>query len=87
LHEPSASTAPPVDPRLNFWTPEFPPLAPAEIAAGQLSMVCSSCRTLEKLDSAGTDAHNRCNDIEHGKLRQRIPGTLNSDQLFSPVSR
>ncbi len=50
-------------------------------------MVCSSCKTLEKLDSAGRDAHNRCNNIEHGKLRQRIPGTLNSDQLFSPVSR
>ena len=45
-----------VDPHLNFWTQEFPPLAPAEIAAGQLSMVCSSCKTLEKLDSTGMDA-------------------------------
>jgi hypothetical protein len=45
-----------VDPNLNFWTLEFPSPAPAEIAAGQLSMVCSSCKTLEKLDRAGLEA-------------------------------
>src|SRR5260370_3269603 len=41
------------DPNLNFWEIEFPPLAPEEIEAGLLSLVCSSCKTLEKIN--GTD--------------------------------
>jgi len=31
-----------VDPQLNFWTAEFPPLTPAEIEQGLVSLACSS---------------------------------------------
>src|SRR5713101_7055189 len=39
-----------LDSRINFWAIEFPPVSPSEIAAGLLSLVCSSCNTLEKID-------------------------------------
>jgi hypothetical protein len=45
-----------VDPNLNFWSLEFPPLTPAELAAGQLSPVCTSCKTLENLDNTSVEA-------------------------------
>ena len=45
-----------VDPHLHFWSSEFPPLTPAEIAAGQLSLVCSSCKNIEKLDNTSIEA-------------------------------
>src|SRR5260370_12022739 len=44
------------DPNLNFWEIEFPPLAPEEIEAGLLSLVCSSCKTLEKINGTGIEA-------------------------------
>jgi PilZ domain-containing protein len=45
-----------LDPRINFWAIEFPPLSPAEIAAGLLSLVCCSCSTLEKIDDTGIES-------------------------------
>ena len=45
-----------LDPRINFWAIEFPPVSPAEIAAGLLSLVCSSCNTLEKIDDTGIES-------------------------------
>jgi hypothetical protein len=45
-----------VDLNLNFWSAEFPPLTPAEIEAGLLSLVCSSCKTVEKLDNNSLEA-------------------------------
>jgi hypothetical protein len=45
-----------VDPNLNFWSLEFPPLTPAEIEAGLLPLVCSSCKTIEKLENSGIEA-------------------------------
>jgi hypothetical protein len=44
------------DPLLNFWGIDFPPPGPAEIEAGLLSLVCSSCKTLEKIDDTGVEA-------------------------------
>lgn len=40
------------DPYPNFWEVEFPPLTPAEIEAAMFSLVCSSCKTVEKLDDS-----------------------------------
>ena len=45
-----------LDPRINFWAIEFPPVSPAEFAAGLLSLVCSSCNTLEKIDDTGIES-------------------------------
>jgi hypothetical protein len=45
-----------VDPSLNFWSEEFPPQTPAEIEAGLLSLMCSSCKTLEKVENTGLEA-------------------------------
>ena len=44
------------DPNLNFWEIGFPPISPLEIEMGLLSLVCSSCNTLEKIDAASIEA-------------------------------
>jgi hypothetical protein len=45
-----------VDPQLNFWTAEFPPLTPAEIEQALVSLACSSCKTVEKMDKSSPEA-------------------------------
>lgn len=45
-----------VDPSLKFWDVEFPPLSPAEMERGLLSLVCNSCKALEKIDDTGIEA-------------------------------
>jgi len=44
------------DPDLRFWDIDFPPVTPAEMELGLLSLVCSSCNALEKIDDAGIEA-------------------------------
>ena len=41
-----------VDPNLHFWNPEFPTLSPAELEAGLVTLVCSSCKAIEKFDNS-----------------------------------
>lgn len=45
-----------LDPLLNFWNIEFPPVTPAEREAGLLSLVCSICQALEKIDDTSIEA-------------------------------
>jgi hypothetical protein len=45
-----------VDPTLKFWDVDFPPLSPAEMELGLLSLVCNSCQALEKIDDTGIEA-------------------------------
>src|SRR5882672_10673178 len=45
-----------VDPALKFWDIDFPPMSPAEMERGLLSLVCNSCKTLEKIDDTGIEA-------------------------------
>jgi hypothetical protein len=45
-----------IDPNLNFWSTEFPPLSPAEIEEGLLSLVCSSCKSIDKVDNSSVEA-------------------------------
>jgi hypothetical protein len=45
-----------VDPNLNFWSAEFPPLSPAEIEASLLSLMCSSCKSVDKVDNSSAEA-------------------------------
>jgi hypothetical protein len=45
-----------VDPILKFWDIDFPPMSPAEMERGLLSLVCNSCKTLEKIDDTGIEA-------------------------------
>lgn len=45
-----------VDPSLKFWDIDFPPMSSAEMERGLLSLVCSSCKTLEKIDDTGVEA-------------------------------
>lgn len=45
-----------VDPALKFWDIDFPPMSPAEMERGLLSLVCNSCNTLEKIDDTGIEA-------------------------------
>ena len=47
-----------VDPNLNFWTAEFPPLTPEQIEASLVTLVCSSCKTIEKLDDHSAEAQS-----------------------------
>jgi hypothetical protein len=44
------------DLNLNFWDIDFPPISPLESELGLLSLVCNSCKTLEKVDDAGIEA-------------------------------
>ncbi len=45
-----------LDPNLNFWEIEFPPVSLIEREMGLLSLACSSCKTLEKIDDSGIEA-------------------------------
>jgi hypothetical protein len=45
-----------IDPNLNFWGLEFPPVSAMERELGLLSLVCNSCKTLEKIDDTGIEA-------------------------------
>jgi len=44
------------DADLRFWEIDFPPISPLELELGLLSLVCSSCNTLEKIDDASIEA-------------------------------
>ena len=44
------------DPHLNFWQIDFPPINPSEMELGLLSIICSSCNTLERIDDASIEA-------------------------------
>jgi hypothetical protein len=43
-----------LDPNLNFWGIEFPPVSPIESEMGLLSLACSSCNTLERIDDTAS---------------------------------
>lgn len=45
-----------VDPKVNFWGLEFPPVSLFERELGLLSLACNSCKTLEKIDDTGIEA-------------------------------
>ena len=45
-----------LDPNLNFWGPDFPPVSLIEREVGLFSLACSSCKTLEKIDDGGIEA-------------------------------
>src|SRR5258708_5356268 len=44
------------DPNLNFWEIDFPPVSLFARKLGLLSLVCTSCKTLEKVDDASIEA-------------------------------
>jgi hypothetical protein len=44
------------DPHLNFWEIDFPPVSAAEKELGLLSLVCTHCKSLEKVDDSGPEA-------------------------------
>jgi len=44
------------DPNLNFWEIDFPPVSAIERELGLLSLVCSHCKTLEKVDDSSAEA-------------------------------
>ncbi len=44
------------DPQLKFWEIEFPPLSSSEREFGILSLVCSACQILEKIDDSSFEA-------------------------------
>jgi hypothetical protein len=44
------------DPQLIFWEIDFPPVSPVEMELGLLSLVCSACHTLEKIDDTSIEA-------------------------------
>ena len=45
-----------LDPHPHFWDIDFPLITAAEMELGLLSLVCTSCNTLEKIDDAGIEA-------------------------------
>jgi hypothetical protein len=45
-----------LQPYLNFWETEFPPVSPAESEMGILSLACSACKNVEKIDDSGMEA-------------------------------
>jgi PilZ domain len=84
-----------VDPNLKFWDVEFPSLSPAEMERGLLSLVCNSCKTLEKIDDTGIEADicatgegvlrfcKRCGSSTLWKPAQTLPAV--SPESLSPV--
>jgi hypothetical protein len=44
------------DQNLNFWEIDFPPVTAAQREQGLLSLVCTHCKTLEKVDGSGPEA-------------------------------
>jgi hypothetical protein len=44
------------NPNLNFWEIDFPPISPLEREMGLLSLACSSCKTVEKIDDSSFEA-------------------------------
>ncbi len=44
------------DSDLNFWEIDFPPISPSEMDLGFVSVVCSSCNTMEKIDDTSVEA-------------------------------
>jgi hypothetical protein len=44
------------DPGLNFWEIDFPPASAAERELGLLSLACTHCKSLEKVDDSGPEA-------------------------------
>lgn len=44
------------DQLLNFWEMEFPPPSPMERELGLLTLFCSACQTLEKIDDTSIEA-------------------------------
>jgi hypothetical protein len=71
------------DPNLVFWDIDFPPATPAELEIGLLSLVCNSCKTLEKVDDASMEA-DVCATNE-GVLR--FCKRCNSSTLWKPLLR
>ena len=55
------------DPHLNFWEIDFPPVSSIEMELGLISLVCTSCNTLEKIDDSSIEA-DVCNTND-GVLR------------------
>ena len=45
-----------VDPKLNFWGLEFPPISDLEREMGLISLACTSCKTIEEIDDTGIEA-------------------------------
>ena len=44
------------DPHLNFWEIDFPSISLIERELGLISLVCNSCKTLEKIDDSSIEA-------------------------------
>jgi hypothetical protein len=44
------------DPHLNFWEIDFPPISSVERELGLISLVCTSCKTLDKIDGSSIEA-------------------------------
>jgi hypothetical protein len=44
------------NPNLNFWEIDFPPVSAVERELGLLSLVCSHCKTLERVDDSSPEA-------------------------------
>jgi hypothetical protein len=86
-----------VDPNLKFWDVEFPPLSLVERERGLLSLVCNSCKALEKIDDTGIEADicatgegvlrfcKRCGSSTLWKPAQPQTLTAVSPESLSPV--
>ena len=44
------------DPHINFWEIDFPPVSALEKELGLISLVCNSCKTLEKVEDTSFEA-------------------------------
>jgi hypothetical protein len=44
------------DPNVNFWDIDFPPISEIENQLGLISLVCTSCKTIEKIDDTSVEA-------------------------------
>lgn len=45
-----------LDSSLNFWEMDFPPVSPIERELGRLSLVCNSCKAVERIDDTSIEA-------------------------------
>jgi len=70
------------DLHLNFWEIDFPPVSEIEKQLGLVSLVCSSCKTLEKIDNSSFEADICSTNDAVLRYRKRC----GSSTLWKPAS-
>jgi hypothetical protein len=84
------------DSHLNFWEIDFPPVSAIEQQLGVISLVCSSCKAIEKIDDTSVEADvcatnegviRDCKRCGTSTLWKPERGVANREPVPSPTAR